>query len=83
MNNPALREEPRHRPAAVIPLPQEASILAWLKSSGRLMPRDDRDEHQYLDEEPEELNDLMGVDEGGYEIDDDDDSDIDMMDEAL
>lgn len=47
------------------------------------MPRDDRDEHQYLDEEPEELNDLMGVDEGGYEIDDDDDSDIDMMDEAL
>lgn len=78
MNNPALREEPRHRPAAVIPLPQESSILAWLEANGRLLPRDNQDQN-YLDEEPEELNDLMGVDEGGYdEIDDDDDADIDI-----
>lgn len=40
MKNPALLQEPRYEPAIVIPLKQEASLLDWLKASGRLIPRE-------------------------------------------
>ncbi len=70
--NPSLREEPRNQRAAVIPSKQESSILDWLESSGRLLSRES-DDFDYLDDDAEELNDLMGGDDGG--IDDDDDFD--------
>ena len=41
MENRALYEKPRHEPADVIPLTRELALLDWLKSSNRLIPRDD------------------------------------------
>lgn len=83
MYNPALREEPRHRPAAVIPLQQEPSILDWLQSTGRLLPRDAKDD-QYGLEAGADINELMGVEDTfADDIDiDDDDSDIALDDEG-
>jgi hypothetical protein len=75
MHNPALREEPRDRPAAPIPLQRDASILDWLESTGRLLARDSG-ESDYPEDEGEELNDLMAGDEGTYDLDDDDDDDM-------
>ncbi|MBR8839952.1 MAG: DUF3134 domain-containing protein [Stigonema ocellatum SAG 48.90 = DSM 106950] len=73
MLNYPLREEPRNQRATVIPLKQESSLLDWLQSSGRLIARDVH-EPAFLDEE-EEIESLMGVDDGGigdYDFDDDD-----------
>lgn len=74
LHNPSLRQFPRHEAAEVIPLGQETSILDWLRSNGRLIPRDD-DERDYSDEE-EEIAELMGGEDGSF--DDDDDEEIDM-----
>ncbi len=74
--NPSLRQLPRHEAAEVIPVSQETSILDWLQSTGRLIPRD-HDDQLYLDDE-EEIDELMGADDGSYdddEIDDTDDAD--------
>lgn len=38
LSNPALHEEPRHQPAAIIPLKREETLLDWLASTGRLEP---------------------------------------------
>ncbi|MDJ0706740.1 MAG: DUF3134 domain-containing protein [Leptolyngbyaceae cyanobacterium MO_188.B28] len=38
--NPALRQEPRHQRAKVIPSRQNISILDWLDSQGRIIWRD-------------------------------------------
>ncbi len=76
MYNPSLREEPRNKPAAVIPLQHDASILTWLEGTGRLLSRDSSD-FDYLDQE-EEINALMAGDDGGFDgLDDDDDLDLD------
>lgn len=76
MYNPSLREEPRHQPAAVIPLQQDASILNWLEGTGRLLSRDSSD-FDYLDRE-EEINALMAGEDGGFDdLDDDEDLDLD------
>ena len=40
VNNPALSQEPRFEPAVVIPLKQKASLLDWLESNNRLIPRE-------------------------------------------
>lgn len=71
INNPALREQPRNQPAAVIPPRSDSSILDWLESSGRLLARDSS-EFDYLEEE-EEISELMGSDDSSFDIDDDDD----------
>lgn len=74
MDSPALRQMPRSQPAQVIPVQRDASILSWLESTGRLIPREPVD--SILDEpDSEEISDLMGADDGGY--DDDDDVDLD------
>jgi hypothetical protein len=75
MLNSPLREVPREQRAGVIPLKQESSLLDWLQATGRLIARDVY-EPEYLDEE-EEITELMGVEDVGYEdFDDDDDLDI-------
>jgi hypothetical protein len=75
MHNPSLREEPRNKPAAVIPLQRDASILTWLEGTGRLLSRDSSD-FDYLDQE-EEITALMSGDDGGFDdLDDDDDLDL-------
>ncbi|MGK7891772.1 MAG: DUF3134 domain-containing protein [Leptolyngbyaceae cyanobacterium] len=70
-NNPALQSYPRKQHAPVIPLQQDASILEWLQRSGRMMERPS--ESDLLPKEDEEINALMGGDDG-YEDDEDDDS---------
>jgi len=76
MYNPSLREQPRHQPAQVIPLQQNASILGWLESTGRLLDRDAQS-FDYLENEAE-ISDLMGVEEDSYDLDEgSDDMDAD------
>ncbi len=73
MLNSPLREVPRNQRATVIPLKQESSLLDWLQSSGRLIARDVHDP-DFLEDE-EEIESLMGVEDGigDYDFDDDDD----------
>ena len=53
MNNLSLREQPRRNRAELIPLQENASILKWLESTGRLRDRDDQEEFEERDEEIE------------------------------
>jgi Protein of unknown function (DUF3134) len=71
LNSP-LREEPRNQRAHVIPLKPESSLLDWLENKGRIITRDVQ-EPDFQDGE-EEIDSLMGVEDGiGYDLDDDDD----------
>jgi hypothetical protein len=74
MLNSPLREEPRTQRAAVIPVKQESSLLDWLQSSGRLISRVDHEPD--FSDRVEEIADLMGVEDGISDIDDDYDDDI-------
>ncbi|MDZ8106037.1 MAG: DUF3134 domain-containing protein [Nostoc sp. DedQUE12a] len=73
MLNSPLREQPRNQRAGVIPLKQESSLLDWLQSNGRIIARDVH-EADFQDDE-EEIDSLMGVEDGigDYDLDDDDD----------
>ncbi|NEQ98844.1 MAG: DUF3134 domain-containing protein [Cyanothece sp. SIO2G6] len=72
--NPALRAYSRKQHAPAIPLQQDASILEWLEKSGRMMER--VSDVELLPKEDEEINALMGGDDG-YDDDDDDTLDLD------
>lgn len=77
MQNYSLRQEPRYEPAAVIPLKQKESLLDWLQSNNRLIPREEVDEDAMVDED-EEISELMLdgedrsflEDEGGGDLED-------------
>jgi hypothetical protein len=72
MLNSPLRENPRNQRADVIPLKQESSLVDWLQSNGRLITRDVH-EPNFTDDQ-EEIDSLIGVEDGiGYDLDDDDD----------
>jgi hypothetical protein len=72
MLNSPLREVPRNQRADVIPLKQESSLLDWLQTNGRIVARNVH-EPDFQDDE-EEIDSLMGVEDGiGYDLDDDDD----------
>ncbi len=75
MLNSPLYEVPRSRRASVIPLKQEPSLLDWLRENGRLISRDPVE--QQGSQEEQDINSLMGIEEGigDYEFDDDDDDD--------
>ncbi|NER08590.1 MAG: DUF3134 domain-containing protein [Okeania sp. SIO3C4] len=77
--NPALSQESRYEPAAVIPLKRGGSLLTWLESNGRLLPREVVETNEpALDEAAEEeIAGLMGVSAD----DDDDDDDFDGDDD--
>ncbi|MEH2465644.1 DUF3134 domain-containing protein [Nostoc sp.] len=71
MLNSPLREDPRNQRADVIPLKQESFLLDWLQTNGRIITRDVH-EPDFQDDE-EEIDSLMGVEDGiGYDLDDDD-----------
>ncbi|MEE3718299.1 DUF3134 domain-containing protein [Tumidithrix elongata RA019] len=77
MYNPSLREEPRNKPASVVTSKQQASILNWLESTGRLIAREAVP--SVYGDDTEELNELMLGDDASYlddEEDDDDDDDV-------
>ncbi|MBE9181358.1 DUF3134 domain-containing protein [Oculatella sp. LEGE 06141] len=76
MQNPALRQEPRERPAVPIPLQRDASILDWLESSGRMLARESTDV-DYADDEAE-INALMAGEDNSYDADDDDDDVLEL-----
>jgi hypothetical protein len=76
MYNPSLREQPRSARAPIIPIQQESSILDWLEATGRLLAREAHD-FDYSDNE-EEIAELMAVDDGSYDIDDDDEDLLDL-----
>ncbi len=69
INNPTLREEPRHRPAGILPKPQTESILDWLERTGRIAARVP-EASIIFDEDTDELNEIIG-EEGGYYDDED------------
>jgi hypothetical protein len=72
MLNSPLRENPRNQRADVIPLKQESSLVDWLQSNGRLITRDVHEPN--LTDDEEEIDSLIGVEDGiGYDLDDDDD----------
>ena len=70
MVNSSLREEPRNQQAGVIPARNEASLLDWLESSGRLISRTTQETEDFLAEE-EEISGLIDVDDVTYDLDDD------------
>jgi hypothetical protein len=76
MRNPALHEQPRSQPAAVIPVQRDASILDWLEGTGRLLSRESN-ETSFLEDE-EEINELMAGDDNSFDLDDDDDDSLDL-----
>jgi hypothetical protein len=79
MNNPALQQEARYEPAAVIPLKQESSLIDWLKARNRLIAREAQ-ELEGLIEDDGELDDVIGSDDY-YDDDtdyDDDDLEVDV-----
>lgn len=72
MLNSPLREVARNQRADVIPLKQESSLLDWLQTNGRIIARNVHEPD--FQEDEEEIDSLMGVDDGiGYDLDDDDD----------
>lgn len=73
INNPALHEVPRSRPAAPIPLQRDASILDWLEGTGRLLAREVV-EPEYPAGAEEEINELMSGEDNSFDVDDDDDA---------
>ncbi|MGI2905898.1 DUF3134 domain-containing protein [Tolypothrix sp. VBCCA 56010] len=79
MLNSPLREEPRNQRAAVIPLKQESSLLDWLQSSNRLIAREVQEADFSSSEDDVEA--LMGVEDGGIDYDIDDDDDIPVEDD--
>lgn len=72
MQNSPLREQPREQRASIIPLKHEASLLDWLKSSGRLISRDQQ-EPDFLAAEEDDVSGLIESDDVGDFYDDDDD----------
>jgi len=74
MYNPSLREEPRHKVADVIPVQQETSILDWLETEGRLIPRETQESE--FESEEEEIADLMSNEESNYDDMEDNDEDF-------
>lgn len=77
MYNPSVRQELRYEPAAVIPVKHDSSLLDWLEATNRLIPREQEESKTPL-EEDEEISELMDVDDG---YDDDDDNDITLDDD--
>jgi hypothetical protein len=72
MLNSPLREEPRNQRAHVIPLKPESSLLDWLENKGRTITHDVHNSDFQNGEE--EIDSLMGVEDGiSYDLDDDDD----------
>ncbi len=70
-----LREEPRNQRAPVIRTSNEFILLEWLKSTGRLIEREQQ-ESEYLNE-VEEISEMIDLDDIPYDHDDDD-ADMDV-----
>jgi hypothetical protein len=76
MDNPSLKEQPRHEPANTLPVSGSASILDWLETTGRLIAREEQVQETKARED-EEFTSLMTGDDGNYEDDENDDFELD------
>lgn len=76
MLNGPLHEQPRNQRATVIRTSNEFVLLEWLKSTGRLIARENVDSHHLS--EVEEISEIIELDDLAY--DDDDDADLDLED---
>ncbi|MDJ0597840.1 MAG: DUF3134 domain-containing protein [Crocosphaera sp.] len=74
--SPAISQEPRYEPAAVIPVKRDSSIINWLEATNRLIYREQEDTKSSVEEDAE-ISDLIDVDDN-Y---DDDDDDLSLEDE--
>ncbi|MDJ0659496.1 MAG: DUF3134 domain-containing protein [Crocosphaera sp.] len=68
--SPAISQEPRYEPAAVIPVKRDSSIINWLEATNRLIYREQEEVKTPLEEDAE-ISDLIDVDDN-YDDDDDD-----------
>ncbi len=73
--SPAISQEARYEPAAVIPVKQDSSIINWLEATNRLIYRE-QEETKGQVEEDAEISDLIDVDDN-Y----DEEEDIDLESE--
>ena len=64
--NPSLLLIPRHEPADVITAQRDSSLVDWLESSGKMLPRDPVESEKYTEEE-EEISALIAVDDNSYD----------------
>ncbi len=71
IKNPALSQEARFEPAIVIPLKQKASLLDWLESNNRLIPRERAPEIEKPKSSQDDVEELLDSDD--YDVDFDDD----------
>jgi hypothetical protein len=81
MKNPALQQEPRYEPAAVIPLKQDLSLIDWLKANNRLIAREIVEINEQEYEEGEDITEFIDVDDNDYDDDDLDDDDLEDIEE--
>lgn len=82
MYNPSLRKTPRHEPADVIPMHQEVSILDWLESTGRMLPKDAVQYQDYpLETQEDDIEGLMEGEDYVEDVEADDDADDDFEDD--
>ncbi|ACB50262.1 unknown [Crocosphaera subtropica ATCC 51142] len=68
--SPAISQEPRYEPAAVIPVKRDSSIINWLEATNRLIYREQEETKTPLEEDAE-ISELIEVDDN-YDDDDDD-----------
>ena len=71
INNPALSQEARFEPAIVIPLKQKASLLDWLESNNRLIPRERDPEVEKPSSSQDDVEELLDNDDYDADFDDD------------
>ncbi|MGD1849543.1 MAG: DUF3134 family protein [Cyanophyceae cyanobacterium] len=64
MKNLSLKEQPRRNRAELIPLQENASILNWLESTGRLRDRDDIELD--FEDRDEEIADMLVGEDNNY-----------------
>ncbi|ELS02427.1 Protein of unknown function (DUF3134) [Xenococcus sp. PCC 7305] len=69
--NPALSQEARFEPAIVIPLKQQASLLDWLESNNRLIPREREPEVKKLTSSQDDVEELLDNDDYDTDLDED------------
>lgn len=70
-NNPALSQEARFEPAIVIPLKQTASLLDWLESNKRLIPREPDPQVEKASSAQDDVEELLDNDDYDADFDDD------------
>ncbi|MGB5596585.1 MAG: DUF3134 domain-containing protein [Crocosphaera sp.] len=68
--SPAISQEPRYEPAAVIPVKRDSSIINWLEATNRLIYREQEEVKIPLKEDAE-ISDLIDIDDN-YDDEDED-----------